>query len=369
MPRKIPLNGTCALCSATITKKEAKKQVSACLQESVREAKAMGGKRSPAEIFHLSVEGYGLSGDLYWMHLKALGSARLRDLDAFLRDTWLECCGHLSEFTINGVKYSADEEPDDWWGTETQSMDVQLKKRFALRIRLHTSMILVRPLSLQHRKAIIASAPATVQCMPVRLSLVPMATPVLRDRAVIGANSTILPGIVIGEGACVAAGAVVLDSEIDVHHEQEAMPVNTVAKVGDSLPGIGIVAAVLGIVVTMGAIAGPTEQIGEKVAASVIARIVENVDVLVGNEEDLQKGLGIPGPEVAVKALTPASAAEIVAMADGVVFAVDAMNFGSAPHNLLIDHPEVATPPCTATCWSDRNWRAASASGQVKPLP
>ena len=36
-------------------------------------------------------------------------------------------------------------------------------------------------------------------------------------------------------------------------------------------------------------------------AVEVIARIVENVDVLVGNEEDLQKGLGIPGPEVAAK--------------------------------------------------------------------
>jgi len=40
---------------------------------------------------------------------------------------------------------------------------------------------------------------------------------------------------------------------------------------------------------------------GEGRAAEVIARIVENVDVLVGNEEDLQKGLGIPGPEVASK--------------------------------------------------------------------
>jgi len=36
-------------------------------------------------------------------------------------------------------------------------------------------------------------------------------------------------------------------------------------------------------------------------AVSVLRRIVENVDVLVGNEEDLQKGLGIPGPEVAAK--------------------------------------------------------------------
>ncbi|MEW6507667.1 MAG: sugar kinase [Bacteroidota bacterium] len=40
---------------------------------------------------------------------------------------------------------------------------------------------------------------------------------------------------------------------------------------------------------------------GEKKAAEVIDRIVKHVDVLVGNEEDLQKGLGIPGPEVAAK--------------------------------------------------------------------
>ena len=40
---------------------------------------------------------------------------------------------------------------------------------------------------------------------------------------------------------------------------------------------------------------------GQKKAVEVIARIVENADVLVGNEEDLQKGLGIPGPEMAAK--------------------------------------------------------------------
>ena len=40
---------------------------------------------------------------------------------------------------------------------------------------------------------------------------------------------------------------------------------------------------------------------GEDHAVETIGKIVENVDVLVGNEEDLQKGLGIPGPEVAAK--------------------------------------------------------------------
>ena len=40
---------------------------------------------------------------------------------------------------------------------------------------------------------------------------------------------------------------------------------------------------------------------GEERAVAVLDRIVKNADVLVGNEEDLQKGLGIPGPEVAAK--------------------------------------------------------------------
>jgi 2-dehydro-3-deoxygluconokinase len=43
-------------------------------------------------------------------------------------------------------------------------------------------------------------------------------------------------------------------------------------------------------------------------AVSIIDRIVKNVDVLVGNEEDLQKGLGIPGPEVAAKSKLDSSA-------------------------------------------------------------
>jgi chemotaxis protein MotA len=59
-----------------------------------------------------------------------------------------------------------------------------------------------------------------------------------------------------------------MDSEIEVHHEQESQPVSTLQKVSDALPGIGIVAAVLGVVVTMGAIDGPIEEIGEHVAAA-----------------------------------------------------------------------------------------------------
>ncbi|HXE56792.1 MAG TPA: flagellar motor stator protein MotA [Gemmatimonadales bacterium] len=59
-----------------------------------------------------------------------------------------------------------------------------------------------------------------------------------------------------------------MESEIEVHHEEEAGPVGALQRVSDALPGIGIVAAVLGIVVTMSAISGPVEEIGEKVAAA-----------------------------------------------------------------------------------------------------
>jgi chemotaxis protein MotA len=59
-----------------------------------------------------------------------------------------------------------------------------------------------------------------------------------------------------------------MDGEMEVHHEEAGKPATALQKVGDALPGIGIVAAVLGIVITMGAISGPVEQIGEHVGAA-----------------------------------------------------------------------------------------------------
>jgi len=47
------------------------------------------------------------SGDepKYWLFVRASGKATLRDLDMLLRKTWLECCGHMSQFDINGQEY------------------------------------------------------------------------------------------------------------------------------------------------------------------------------------------------------------------------------------------------------------------------
>jgi chemotaxis protein MotA len=58
--------------------------------------------------------------------------------------------------------------------------------------------------------------------------------------------------------------------EIDRMEEEHHAPVNVLTKTGDAMPGFGIVAAVLGIVITMASIAGPVENIGEHVAAALV---------------------------------------------------------------------------------------------------
>lgn len=61
-----------------------------------------------------------------------------------------------------------------------------------------------------------------------------------------------------------------MERDIEVHHENTMEPVNSLATVADSLPGLGIVAAVLGVVITMGALDGPASEIGHKVAAALV---------------------------------------------------------------------------------------------------
>jgi chemotaxis protein MotA len=58
--------------------------------------------------------------------------------------------------------------------------------------------------------------------------------------------------------------------DLEVKHTQSLLPASTLAKVGDALPGLGIVAAVLGVVITMQAIDGPVTEIGHKVGAALV---------------------------------------------------------------------------------------------------
>ncbi|MBU3946983.1 MAG: flagellar motor stator protein MotA [Proteobacteria bacterium] len=61
-----------------------------------------------------------------------------------------------------------------------------------------------------------------------------------------------------------------MDCDIETHHHEGTKPGMILQKIGDSMPGLGIVAAVLGIVITMQAIDGPPEVIGHKVAVALV---------------------------------------------------------------------------------------------------
>ncbi|MBI1925016.1 hypothetical protein HYR99_12310 [Candidatus Poribacteria bacterium] len=113
--------GICRFCLKTFAGRSMGRHLVACKvkKQQDSESAAKGKKASP--IYHLKVWSY----KPFWLHIEAKSTAKLSDLDRFLRRIWLECCGHLSEFTINGVRYSADMD-DDWGDMESKSINVSL---------------------------------------------------------------------------------------------------------------------------------------------------------------------------------------------------------------------------------------------------
>src|SRR3984893_7287281 len=61
-----------------------------------------------------------------------------------------------------------------------------------------------------------------------------------------------------------------MELDMDVHHHDTSVPIASLSTMADALPALGIVAAVLGVVITMGALGGPPEEIGHKVAAALV---------------------------------------------------------------------------------------------------
>lgn len=105
MPRRPENPGACAYCGETVTKRGVSKHLEKCPKR--QEAFRMAAASNLAEetLWHLRVQ------DAYdkdfWLDLEMKGSSSLKTLDSYLRAIWLECCGHLSQFTIGG-----------WQGTE-----------------------------------------------------------------------------------------------------------------------------------------------------------------------------------------------------------------------------------------------------------
>jgi hypothetical protein len=102
-------NGKCSFCGSTFSKSAMTNHLKSCKQRKITPMEPSHGRKSKRldkRIFHLVVE--GSDQPEYWMHLDVPADAKLEDLDDFLRVIWVECCGHLSAFTINNVEYERD---------------------------------------------------------------------------------------------------------------------------------------------------------------------------------------------------------------------------------------------------------------------
>ncbi len=120
--------GTCTFCHRELSKSSMTRHLESCEQRTAMQGEIEGRQKAKKiKAFHLVVEGYRLP--MYWMHLEVAAGTTLATLDRFLRDTWLECCGHLSAFEIGGMRYSVDADMYEW-DTGGKSMRVLLGKVF-----------------------------------------------------------------------------------------------------------------------------------------------------------------------------------------------------------------------------------------------
>lgn len=115
--------GKCRFCGKEYTKTSMVKHLSSCKERKNELDKAASDKE--VGYFGLAISGkYAKS---YWLITEFREDATLKDLDKFLRDIWLECCGHLSSFEIEGISYESDPEPTGGWGHPVKGMNGKLK--------------------------------------------------------------------------------------------------------------------------------------------------------------------------------------------------------------------------------------------------
>ena|SRR3989338_3208957 len=110
MKRKIESIGTCRLCKQNFSYNEIQKHLSAC--------KPYLDDKGNKNVFLIKAEMYP-----FWVYFEAEENLTLKRVDRFLRELWLECCGHLSAFTIKNQRYSVYEEELDF---DEKSMNIKI---------------------------------------------------------------------------------------------------------------------------------------------------------------------------------------------------------------------------------------------------
>lgn len=111
-------DGYCTLCGGKYTKRGMTRHLRSCVTD-------LPATADP--LIHLRISAARRSD--YWLHLAVDQTTTLDTIDAYLRGLWLECCGHMSGFTVDGVQHTKPNDEDESrsiFGVERRSMNVPL---------------------------------------------------------------------------------------------------------------------------------------------------------------------------------------------------------------------------------------------------
>lgn len=117
------LKGLCKYCGKEYTRGGMYRHICSCSERK----KVLDAETGNKKCGYFQILLYGKFDGDYWLLIEMRDTATLEDLDQFIRDIWVECCGHLSAFDIDGEQYESYPDMDDWYGPPAKSMKYKLK--------------------------------------------------------------------------------------------------------------------------------------------------------------------------------------------------------------------------------------------------
>ncbi len=120
--------GLCKYCGKEYAKSGMLRHLLACRNRK----KKIEAETGETECGYFQVVIQGKYEKDYWLIVEINENATLNEVDRFIRDIWVECCGHLSAFEIDEIRYEKSPDKDRLWGPPAKNMRHKIKNVFSV---------------------------------------------------------------------------------------------------------------------------------------------------------------------------------------------------------------------------------------------